>query len=83
MFSFYSDIPKSNYSKLIFCPREEDPGLAVILLINITGADIKKNKKREQDPLQTHPYIFVSELGSVRVRSCARSSVFDLLTAAT
>lgn len=46
MFSFYSDIPKSNYSKLTFCPREEDPGLAVILLINITGADIKKNESR-------------------------------------
>lgn len=40
MFPFYSDIPKSNYNKLTFCPREEDPGLAVILLINITGADI-------------------------------------------
>lgn len=48
MFSFYSDIPKSNYSKLIFCPREEDPGLAVILLINITGADIKKKKNESR-----------------------------------
>lgn len=45
MFSFHSDIPKSNYSRLTFCPREEDPGLAVILLINITGADIKNESR--------------------------------------
>lgn len=76
MFSFYSDIPKSNYSKLIFCPREEDPGLAVILLINITGADIKK-KKNESRILCRHTLASLFQNLAVSVSAAVLDQAFS------
>lgn len=75
MFSFYSDIPKSNYSKLIFCPREEDPGLAVILLINITGADIKK--KNESRILCRHTLASLFQNMAVSVSAAVLDQAFS------